>query len=198
MAAVQELMLIPSQKIRLLSVETDGVAFAKLFRSCWRRIPLAYRRKICATLRASQFRRIELSNLWCDSRAGFTTLSTAVICGLFWGCETSSSVAFGQVGARGVGILHIYFAANAFELLPTDAAEFIVAHELGHVLQVAIGRPRRSGRKTDWNYEREADDFAKSWGFNNIQLMVIQNSLRKTGRNKMTLQEACAHVKKHF
>ena len=149
MAGVQELTLIPSQKIKLLSVETDGVAFVKLFRGCWQRIPLVHRRKICATLRASQFRRIELSNMWCDS-----------------------SFAFGQVGAMGAGILHIYFAADAFELLPTGAAEFIVAHELAHVMQVAIGRPRRFSRKTDWNYEREADEFAKSWGFDNIQLAL--------------------------
>ena len=109
-----------------------------------------------------------------------------------------SNFAFGQVGAMGAGILHIYFAADAFELLPTGAAEFIVAHELAHVMQVAIGRPRRFSRKTDWNYEREADEFAKSWGFDNIQLIAIWSSLKKTGRNKMTLREACAHVTKHF
>src|SRR4029077_20297246 len=94
---------------------------------------------------------IELSDLWRDTEK-----------------------AFAQVTAVG---FEIKFSRSAFEVLPERAAKFLIAHELAHVYQKAIGI-KPGGASEDQN-ENDANNLASTWGFDEIGLHDVERLLQR-------------------
>ncbi len=106
---------------------------------------------------------IELSNMWAD-------------------CETN----FGQVRDAG---LEIRFHAASFEVLPDEIGGSIIAHELAHVFQKALGM--RPGGDNESDNETDADRITGEWGFDLGVLKFL-----KTMDGDVSLREKCEFLEK--
>ena len=164
--SVSYLTLLPGHKIRLTAWGSGGKDFVRLFRGCWKQIPTKGRRAILAHWRSAGYEPcpvIELSNMWADS-----------------------DTCFAQVTRRG---MVLRFSAKDFATFPDSVARWIVAHELAHVYQKAIGRdPGGSSTKDN---ENEADEIAEGWGFNRMPRLVL--GLLQQNRN-LSVAEACKEL----
>jgi hypothetical protein len=161
--------LLPRHGIQVFTGGEDGRTFVKMFRNSWRRLPLNVRRRIMAHWRLGNrpvCPIVEFSNMWIDS----------------W-------TVFGQVTGNG---REIRFSAADFVHFPPSIAQWIIAHELAHVYQKAVGKlpgGTPGGPTIDEN-EREADDLAEGWGFDKVPRMIFDMQ-RSRGRS---IEDACQVV----
>jgi len=135
-----------------------GLRFRNLFRSCWDRVPADVRQAVLffwGSKGDGVLPRAEFSDVWGDSH-----------------CSC------GQVRYSG---LEMRFSESAFRALlgpgrtqvnTVEAAAFVIAHELAHVYQKALGF--RPGGINEADNEAEADEFATSWGFDDSLFRAIQ------------------------
>jgi hypothetical protein len=155
--------LLPRHKFQLFTWGEDGTGFVRVFRSCWKKIPSGARRAMLAHWRSGDlphYPSVELSKLWVDSNGSF-----------------------GQVTASG---MKLKFSAEDFAIFPDSIAGWVIAHELAHVYQSALGRPP-DGVNVE-RYEREADDIAKRWGFDNTPTNLLRSL---TQMQRLSVVEAC-------
>lgn len=152
----------------VLVADTDRVeSFLCLFRSCWDKVPAAAQTAITEHWGGSPVPlhpKIELSDCWADSND-----------------------CFAQTGFNG---MELRFSRRDFAILPDSVATWIIAHELAHVYQKAIGR-RPGGASEDEN-EADADSIASGWGFDKIMKVLLDAQLRR-GRS---LDKACEVLRK--
>jgi len=157
----RRLRLLPRRKITVWVHSGDGERFVDLFRSCWKQLPQAVQRRISMHWKSTRDQycpRIELSDIWGESQT-----------------------CYGQVRNHG---MEMRFSASKFDERPYHAARWVIAHELAHVYQKAIGR-QPGGMNEDEN-ERDADGLAKKWGFPSESSTLIDMLIGKLG-----LEGAC-------
>lgn len=109
--------LLRDHEIRLTVWGDGGQKFVRLFRACWDQLPYKARRLILTYWKSGKTASeplIELSDMWVDSKTSFA-----------------------QVTDQGT---ELRFSARDFALLPVLVARWVVAHELAHVYQKALGR----------------------------------------------------------
>jgi hypothetical protein len=148
--------LLPRHSIYTFTGGEDGRPFVRLFRECWKQIPIGARKRILAHWRAPRQKHlpiIEFSNMWFDS-----------------------TKSFGQVRNNG---REVRFSASDFAMLPRAVSKWIVAHELAHVYQKAIGRTP-GGRNEDEN-EDHANSIVQQWGFDDGSKLMFDILRSETG-----------------
>jgi len=141
----------------------DPNGFLKEFRSAWSLLPTEVREKILQFWASRPYPPIiELSDVW------------------------SPKAAVGQVRHTGQ---ELKFRAECFLLFRTKAAQWIIAHELAHLYQKALGRP--PGGESEEKNEAEANEFARSWGFDDSEanLLVFYASM-----HDVPWSEACSVI----
>ncbi len=144
--AVKLIRLIPNLKIYLHVFDGDGRLFVKRFRETWTRLPLGVRRKISSYWRSNIYGFqpfIELSN--------------------FFGRDDI----YGQVKNDGYTVK---FRASEFDEMPDKTAYWIIAHELAHVYNRAIGNIPFFSEEGGFSIDEERNEEAvnrlvESWGF---------------------------------
>jgi hypothetical protein len=98
------------------------------------------------TSKVPQIPIFELSNLWSDSEANFA-----------------------QVGDNG---MLMRFSFGDFAVFPNTIALWVIAHELAHVYQKAIGRV--PGGISELENETDANRIAAEWGFEQRPLVMLK------------------------
>ena len=78
------------------------------------------------------------------------------------------------------------FNAKDFDILPPSIVRWIIAHELAHVFQKALGKP--PGGESKAENEDDADGIATGWGFDSLPRRTL-NEFQING--KMSLEAAC-------
>jgi hypothetical protein len=153
--------LLPHHKFQVLTWGDGGKDFVRVFRSCWKQLPLRSRRSILAHWKKAPipFPTFELSNMWGDSE-----------------------VSFAQVGWNG---MKLRFSAADFAVLPDRIAQWIIAHELAHVYQKAIGRS--PGGDSEFENETDADKIAEDWGFEKRPMTMLK---LLTQNRKVSVEDA--------
>lgn len=142
--------ILPRHNYPLLASPELGPWFIRMFRKCWTQIPSATRRTILHYWRNGCMRcpSFELSDMWRDS-----------------------TKSYGQVTFCG---FQVRFSAKMFQLMHEKQellAHWIVAHELAHVYQWAIGTARVGD---EFEVERDADRIARDWGFDNMPFDLLR------------------------
>lgn len=143
--------LLPRHGIRLHSPCGDGRRFARRFVETWARIPLWARRAMLAhwrkppeDFRSSAIPSIQLLDSW-PGQVGKGLRATN-------GCSA----------ARGHVLL---FSRPIVEAYPDDIVRDLVAHELAHVVQEAVGQQFGELEHEAIEWEEDADDRMAFWGF---------------------------------
>jgi hypothetical protein len=161
--------LLPDRRFRLTAFGEGGPQFVERFQTCWTRLTPATRAKIEAYWDSADdpnLPLIELSNLWRDWRT-----------------------CFGQTTQIG---MELKFSEGAFKYFPDVIADWVIAHELAHVYQKAMGR--RPGGANEEENENDADEIASGWGFDNgphnLMIMMMRN-------RAMSVEEACSEIVEH-
>jgi hypothetical protein len=161
----------------------DAARFSGLFRQTWARLPLWVRRR--------------LRRHW---REGLPSPEISLVPTLI----EDGSPAYGSAGRRGH---RLRFAAQSVDAMPDAVVQDLVAHELAHVLQNALGLfvIRRPEEDSDlfgypngavfgvWEMETEADDWIEDWGFDHDS---IDDWALETGRarvREVSLEEYLEH-----
>lgn len=157
--------LLPDQPFRLTTSESDPGKFVALFCDCWTRIP--------------ESDRCVISDFWNELNHGpLIELSDC------WG---DSNESFAQV-TRGGAIVR--FGAKDFAVLPPCVSTWIIAHELAHVYQKAVGQ--KPGGESEKTNEAEADSIAKSWGFDDMPRIILDLLMR--GPKQLSFEAACKEL----
>jgi hypothetical protein len=154
--------LLPGHKFQLRADCDNGRQFVRLFRSCWKQVPYASRRAILAYWKSSEFPyhpSFEFSDMW------------------------NSEACFAQV-RNGV---ELRFSATAFAVFPDKTARWVVAHELAHVYQKALGKAP-GGHSEDEN-EADANRIAEGWGFDKTPFFMLG-----VLQHKLSFEDACKRI----
>lgn len=138
--------LMPRHGAYLLDFKSKGERFARLFRETWVRIPLYARRYILKHWKSDDVLRfavryspsIELADTWDGKKPG-------------------------DAGWAHRGGHSLRFARRRVEKMPDEVVCDLIAHELAHVFQWAIGEDLNS--LDAFNIEIIADEIMESWGF---------------------------------
>ncbi len=144
--AIKQIRLIPHLKIYLHVFDGDGRLFVKRFRETWTRLPLGVRRKI--------------SSYWRSNKYGFQPF---IELSNFFGRDDI----YGQVKNDGYTVK---FRASEFDEMPDKTAHWIIAHELAHVYNRAIGNSPFFSEEGGFSIDEERNEEAvnklvESWGF---------------------------------
>lgn len=142
------------QPLWLFAPHGDGERFARLWDETWRRLPLAVRRAI--------------RRHWRSPKAiGYGVIQSPLIELLDdWVVREE-----GGLGAVFRGGHQVRFAAEAVDAAPDDVVQDLIAHELAHVHQWAVGEMElllADSEDPDFNYseiELWADERVLEWGF---------------------------------
>jgi hypothetical protein len=143
--------LLARHSVFLFAPEYDGERFVRLFRYAWSRLPLWVRRRILAHWRDGDhgtiFRQLLKSSPQIELVGSWPGRNNALAC----------------VKANGH---HLRFWSQIVHRFPDELVEDLIAHELAHVLQGAIGRLTYDADvNDDEELEEDANLKMESWGF---------------------------------
>ena len=158
--------LAPRQPVYLFAPHGDGVRFARLWGETWRRLPLGVRRALLRHWRSPEAIR-------------YGVLQPPLIELLEdWGVRED-----GDLGAVSRGGHQIRFAADVVDAMPDDIVRDLIAHELAHVYQWAIGEDMTPDPEFGFlDIEECADEMVRDWGFG---VESIDDWSRSVGRKRV-------------
>ena len=148
---VSGLIINRRQNIHLYAFDGDGPRFAHLFRETWRLLPLYARLRILCLWRNSA-----------DALAHTILRSPNIELLSDWSGRKGRGLR-GCLAAVSNHGHQLRFLSRAMDRLPASIVRDVVAHELAHVYQAAVG--------ADWSVhevlesEMEADELVTDWGF---------------------------------
>jgi hypothetical protein len=139
------LPILPRHHVYLRAVDGDGPRFRSLFLETWRRISLGDRRRILRHWRAD------------DSFAREIRRSPSIVLVATWDEKKHNQSA----GTRCLG--HgLRFCSADIDEMPDDAVRDLIAHELAHVFQFALGM--RYGPEGPWGEQEFVGVDGEKWG----------------------------------
>jgi len=156
--APEFLPIVPSSRLWLPRLGIgDDERFAFIFRDTWRRIPLRAKRLMVRHWRMSE-------PVWAIQ--GFW--SPVIELADYWEFSDRTVRHPKDAAACGRNGHSLYFYAPLVDAMPVVHVQELVAHELAHVVQFAIGEPpsgdRTLPRGSD-DAEMVADEIMEEWGY---------------------------------
>lgn len=162
--------LLDEHELYVHSWHGDGARFLELMRKTWVAIPHEARSAIHAFLLATTAS-IELPNSWRHQATAYGHVD--------YDFDGSSILA-----------ITVRFHPEAIEHFPTQAAQWVIAHELAHVYQKACGR--LPGGEDEKENEDHADNLANKWGFTNTAYNIIMQMQNNRG---LSIRDACNELR---
>lgn len=156
--APEFLPIVPSARLWLPRLGIgDDERFAILVQDTWRRIPLGARR-----LMVRHWRRSE--PIWAIQGLWSPTIQLTE----YWELSDQSVRQPKDLAGCGRNGHSLYFYAPLVDAMPAQHVQELIAHELAHVVQYAIGEPPHSDRTLPrWCDQTEiiADEIMELWDF---------------------------------